>query len=96
MTLPAYFLARLSTTGDIMRQGPQVGEKKSTMTGLVAWLIKTVKLESSNSTGTAAWSMLIGVPQLPHFGPRCCLSAGILFFVLQFWQIAMVLFICNP
>jgi hypothetical protein len=61
-----------------------VGEKKSTITGFVALLIKRTKVESVSSTGIAACPILIGVPQLPHFGLRCCLSAGILFFLPQF------------
>jgi hypothetical protein len=34
--------------------------------------------------------------QLPHFGPKCCLSAGILFLVPQFSQATIILFTTAP
>jgi hypothetical protein len=82
----------LSITGASILHGPHVGEKKSTMTGFEARLMNPAKLESSSSTGTAAISGESGFLQLPHLGPRCCLSAGILFFVPQPGQATTILF----
>jgi len=81
-----------SMTGASIMHGPQVGEKKSTMTGFEAWPMNHVKDESSSSTGTAALPKEITLLHLPHFGPRCCLSAGILFFVPQLLQPTTILF----
>jgi hypothetical protein len=81
-----------SMTGESILQGPQVGEKKSTMTGFEAWRMNPWKLESSSSTGTAVPAREMAFWHLPHFGPRCCLSAGILFFVPQLLQVTTMLF----
>jgi len=81
-----------SINGATILQGPQVGEKKSTITGVETCLMKPGKLESSSSTGTAELAREIGFLQLPHFGPRCCLSAGIRFFLPQFVQVTTKLF----
>jgi hypothetical protein len=79
-------------TGASILHGPQVGEKKSTITGFAARLMNPVNVESSSSTGTAAVEREMVVLHLPHLGPRCCLSAGILFFVPQLLQAATILF----
>jgi hypothetical protein len=62
------------------------------MTGFLTWLMNPEKLESSSSTGTAVPAREMALLQLPHFGPRCCLSAGILFFVPQLLQATTMLF----
>jgi hypothetical protein len=78
--------------GASILQGPQVGEKKSTITGFEVWLMNPDRVESSSSTGTAEPASEMAVLQLPHFGPRCCLSAGILFLVPQLLQAMTKLF----
>jgi hypothetical protein len=80
-------------TGASILQGPQVGEKKSTITGFEAWRMNPVKVESSSSTGTATAAREMEVLHFPHLGPRCCMSAGILFFVAQLGQVTTMLFI---
>jgi hypothetical protein len=79
-------------TGASIRHGPQVGEKKSTITGFEAWLRNPGNVESSSSTGTAADPREMAVPHFPHLGPRCCLSAGILFFAPQLLHVTTILF----
>lgn len=82
----------VSMTGASILHGPQVGEKKSTMTGFEVILMNPGKAASSSSTGTAALPREIAVLHLPHLGPRCCLSAGILFLVEQLLQAMTKLF----
>jgi hypothetical protein len=82
----------VSMVGASNLHGPHVGEKKSTRTGFEARLVNPEKVESSNSTGTAAALKDRGALHFPHFGPRCCLSAGILFFVPQLLQAITILF----
>jgi hypothetical protein len=82
----------LSITGASILHGPHVGEKKSTITGFEARLMNPENVESSSSTGTAVVLMEMVVLHFPHFGPRCCLSAGILFFVPQLLQATTILF----
>jgi hypothetical protein len=79
-------------TGASVLQGPQVGEKKSTITGFATVLMNPEKVESSSSTGTAALPREIAVLHFPHLGPRCCFSAGILFFVPHCVQAISILF----
>jgi hypothetical protein len=82
----------ISMVGASILHGPQVGEKKSTITGFEAWSMNPGRVASSSSTGTAEAAREMAVLQLPHFGPRCCLSAGTLFFVEQFVQATTILF----